>query len=212
MDNSSEWFYEKRYERVMKSLEKNNMSSYLVKDKNELLSLIDNIMIKNSKVGVGDSMTLFETGIIDYIRKNHYFLDKYKEGMSREEKDKLYLDNFSTDYFLASCNAITENGELYNVDGYANRVAPIIFGPKNVILVVGKNKIVKDMDEAILRVKNIAAPIDAKRLNKKTPCVKTGVCYDCKSPERICNVETIIKRQHIKDRIIVIIIKEDYGY
>ncbi|MEW9097269.1 MAG: lactate utilization protein [Clostridiaceae bacterium] len=215
MDKNVQWHQDLKVSELLKSLEKNNMKGFYIKTKEELIEKIKELIPHSSLVGVGDSMTLFETGIINLLRNGDYvFLDKYEEGLSMEDKNKLYTQCFSADTFLCSVNAITEKGELYNVDGYGARVAPMIFGPKQVIIVAGKNKIVKDLKEAENRIKNIAAPIDAKRLNKDTPCVKLGYCVDCQSQDRICNTYVVIKRQFdfLKDRIKVIIIDENLGY
>lgn len=213
MDNNTLWYMEKRIDRTIKNLNRRNMGGFFVKDKNELIMLLKKLIDDNSTVGVGDSMTLFETGVIDFLRKGDYvFLDKYRDGITSEEKKEIYLKNFSANTFMCSTNALTEDGELYNIDGNGSRVAPILYGPKQVILVAGINKIVKDIEEAEKRVRNYAAPIDAKRLNKDTPCTTLGYCVDCKSPNRICNDFTIIRGQFIKNRIKVIIVGEQLGY
>ncbi len=213
MDNNTLWYMEKRIDRTIKNLNRRNMDGFFVKDKNELITLLKKLIDDNSTVGVGDSMTLFETEVIDFLRKGNYvFLDKYRDGITSEEKRGIYLKNFSANTFMCSTNALTEDGELYNIDGNGSRVAPMLYGPKQVILVSGINKIVKDLEEAEKRVRNYAAPIDAKRLNKDTPCTTLGYCVDCKSPNRICNDFTIIRGQFIKNRIKVIIVGEQLGY
>ncbi|WP_346913315.1 lactate utilization protein [Clostridium sp.] len=213
MDNSTLWYMEKQIDRTIKNLKKRNMEGFFVKDKSELMMILKGLIDEKSTVGVGDSMTLFETGVIDFLRKGNYvFLDKYRDGITSEEKKEIYLQNFSTNTFMCSTNALTEDGELYNIDGNGSRVAPMLYGPKQVILVTGINKIVKDIEEAEKRVRNYAAPIDAKRLNKDTPCTTLGYCVDCKSPNRICNDFTIIRGQFIKNRIKVIIVGEQLGY
>ncbi len=213
MDNNTLWYMEKRIDRTIKNLNRRNMEGFFVKDKSELITLLKKLIDDNSTVGVGDSMTLFETGVIDFLRKGDYvFLDKYRDGITSEEKKEIYLKNFSANTFMCSTNALTEDGELYNIDGNGSRVAPMLYGPKQVILVTGINKIVKDIEEAENRVRNYAAPIDAKRLNKDTPCTTLGYCVDCKSPNRICNDFTIIRGQFIKNRIKVIIVGEQLGY
>lgn len=213
MDNSTLWYMEKRVDRTIKNLNRRNMEGFFVKDKSELITLLKKLIDEKSTVGVGDSMTLFETDVIDFLRKGNYvFLDKYREGITSEEKKDIYLQNFSANTFMCSTNALTEDGELYNIDGNGSRVAPMLYGPKQVILVTGINKIVKDIEEAEKRVRNYAAPIDAKRLNKDTPCTTLGYCVDCKSPNRICNDFTIIRGQFIKNRIKVIIVGEQLGY
>ncbi len=213
MDESVLWYKEKLIDRTIKNLNKRNMKGFFVKNKSELIKLLEEFIDEKSTVGVGDSMTLFETGVIDILRKGDYvFLDKYREGVTSEEKKEIYLQNFSADTFMCSTNALTEDGELYNIDGNGSRVAPMIYGPKQVIIVAGINKIVKNIDEAERRVRNYAAPIDAKRLKKDTPCTTLGYCVDCKSPNRICNDFTIIRGQFIKDRIKIIIVGEQLGY
>lgn len=213
MDKSISWFIEKQVERVINALEKHNMKGIFVKDEEELLEVLKGLIPENSIVGVGDSVTLLETGVLDFLRKGNYiFLDKYRDNITREEKKQLYIQNFSADTFLCSTNALTEEGELYNIDGNGSRVAPMIFGPKQVIIVAGINKLVQNLEEAEKRVRNYAAPMDAKRLNKDTPCTKLGHCVDCKSPNRICNDFVTITGQFVKDRITVIIVAKSLGY
>lgn len=213
MDKNIEWYVSKKIARTLEGLKNNNMTGYYVENREQLLKTLRNLISENSVVGIGDSMTLFETGVIDFLRNGKYmFLDKYRNDITSKEKKQIYIQNFSADTFICSTNALTENGELYNIDGNGSRVAPMIYGPKQVLLVASINKIVKNIDEAKNRVRNYAAPIDAKRLNKNTPCTKLGYCVDCKSPNRICNYFTIIARQFIKDRIKVIIVGENLGY
>lgn len=213
MDSNVSWYIEKQVERTINNLEKRNMGAYYVNDEVELLAKLKEFIPENSVIGVGDSMTLFETGIIDFLREGNYvFLDKYRESITSEEKKHIYIKNFSSDTFLCSSNAITEEGELYNIDGNGSRVAPMLYGPKQVVLVVGINKIVRDIETAEKRVRGYAAPIDAKRLGKDTPCAKLGYCVDCKSPNRICNDFVIIRGQFIKHRIKVIIVGKNLGY
>lgn len=213
MDTNISWFINKQVEKVIDSLEKNNMKGIFVKDEDELLEVIQELVEENSVVGVGDSVTLQETGVFDFLRKGNYtFLDKYREGVTSDEKKNIYIQNFSADTFLCSTNALTEDGELYNIDGNGSRVAPMIYGPKQVIIVAGINKLVRNKEEAEKRVRNYVAPIDAKRLNKDTPCTKLGHCVDCKSPNRICNDFVTITGQFVKDRIKVIMVGKVLGY
>ena len=213
VDKNVSWFIDKQVEKVIKSLEKNNMKGIYVKDEDELLEVIQNLIEEKSVVGVGDSATLQQTGILDLLRRGNYtFLDKYREGITSEEKKNLYLQNFSADTFMSSANALTEDGKLYNIDGNGNRVAPIIYGPKQVIIVVGINKLVRNEEDAEKRVRNYVAPIDAKRLNKDTPCTKLGYCVDCNSPNRICNTFVTITGQFAKERIKVVIVGKSLGY
>ncbi len=213
MDKNISWFINKQIEKVIDSLEKNNMKGIFVKDEDELLEVIQELIEEGSVIGVGDSATLQETGVLEFLRSGNYtFLDKYRKGITSEEKKRIYIQNFSADTFLCSTNALTEEGELYNIDGNGSRVAPMIYGPKQVIIVAGINKLVRNKEEAEKRVRNYAAPIDANRLNKDTPCTKLGHCVDCKSPNRICNDFVTITGQFVKDRIKVIIVAKALGY
>ena len=213
MDNNVIWSNELKINRTIESLKKNNMNGYYAKSREELINIIEGIVKSGSKVSCGGSMTLFETGVIEHLRCGRYeFLDRYKEGLTKEDVVDIYKKAFFADAYFVSSNAVTEKGELYNVDGNGNRVAAMLYGPDKVIVICGVNKIVKDVDEAIKRNRECAAPINAKRLNKKTPCTKVGYCMDCNSPERICNEYTLIKRQNNPERIHVIFLNENIGY
>lgn len=195
------------------NLGKNNMAGYYVESIFQLHELIRKFMPEGQTVGCGDSVTLEQTGVYEYVRNHHYnFLDKHQEGLSHEEKREIYLRNFRADTFLTGINAVTADGKLFNIDGNGSRVAPIIYGPKQVIAVVGTNKIVKSVDDAILRTRQIAAPLDAKRLGKETPCTTLGRCIDCHHSQRICNDFVLITGQFEKERIKVIFIDGNYGY
>lgn len=213
MDNNLKTVIRKRIDRTIKNLQKRNMNGYFVESEEELIEKLDELISDKQTVSVGGSMTLFETGVIDYLRKKDVtFLDRYKDGLKVDERRQLFRDVFSSDVFLTSSNAITEKGELYNVDGSGNRVAALIYGPDKVIIIAGYNKIVKDLEEANQRNKNIAAPANVVRLNMDNPCKDTGFCVNCNSEEKICNIYTVIDRQFNKDRIHVIFIDGEYGY
>ncbi|WP_461207017.1 lactate utilization protein [Clostridium sp. DL1XJH146] len=213
MDNNAKFVLEKRVERTIESLQKNNMDGYFVKNNEDLLNKIKELMNDGDTVAVGGSMTLFETGVIDFIRNGNYnFLDRYEQGLSKEGMMDVFKKSFLSDVYISSTNAITEDGELYNVDGNGNRVAAMIFGPDKVIVVAGVNKIVKDVEAAIERNRETAAPANAARLNRKTPCAKVGYCMDCSSPERICNAYTLIRKQGMRGRIHVIFVDSELGY
>lgn len=200
-------------ERVLKNLKRNNMAGYFVSDQTELINLIGSLIKHGSTVGCGDSITLEQTGVFNFLRNGNYnFYDKHKLGLTSEDKREIYLRNFSADTFITGSNAVTLDGKIFNIDGNGSRVAPMIYGPKQVIIVVGINKIVENVDAAIERARQIAAPLDAKRLNKDTPCTKTGKCIDCKHKQRICNDFVLIAGQFIENRISVIIINETLGY
>lgn len=213
MDNNLKWVKDEKLKRTIEALKKNNMNGYTVNSREELIDKIKELVHEGAVVACGGSMSLAEAGVMEHLRSGRYeFLDREKEGLTKEEINNIYRAAFSADAYFSSTNAITENGELYNVDGNGNRVAAMLYGPDKVILVVGINKIVKNLEEAINRNKFIAAPANTKRLNKKTPCAKVGYCMDCNSEERICNEYTLIKRQRVSDRIHVIFLNEELGY
>lgn len=213
MDKNLKAVFNKQVERTMANLVKNNMMAVYVENKDQVVDKVAELIKEGELVAVGGSMTLFETGIIDHLRIGRYnFLDRYMDELSSTQKEEIYKKSFFTDTYLTSTNAITENGELYNVDGNGNRVAAMIYGPKSVIVVAGINKIVKNVDEAVERVRRIAAPANSIRLNLSTSCTKTGYCVDCKTEDRICCTYTIFGRQRQKNRIKVILVGESLGY
>ncbi len=213
MDNHLKWYLDKKIERTIENLKKHNMLGIYIPNRKVLFEVLDDLISDESIIGVGDSVTVQELGVLDYIReRNVTFLDKYSAEYKGKDKKDLYRANFSADTFITGTNAITEKGELYNIDGNGSRVAPIIYGPDQVIVCVGMNKIVRDLKEAENRVRQLAAPIDAKRLGKNTPCTKVGYCVDCKHEERICNDFVVVTGQFQKDRIKVLIVEESLGY
>lgn len=211
-----------RIEKTIKNLEKNNIKGYFVESKEEVVPLIKTLVPEGSSVSNGGSETLKQTGVSALLESGIYdFTDR--RGLDGEALRECYIKAFGCDAFFCSSNAVTENGELYNVDGNSNRVACIVYGPKQVIMVVGKNKIVADINEAIERVKTTAAPANTKRLSCKTPCAAAGrcisldrensdICSGCAGDGRICCNYVISARQRHKDRIKVIIVNENLGY
>lgn len=189
------------------------MAGYYAHSIVQLHETIRSLIQKGETVGCGDSVTLEQTGVFDLMRCQDYiFLDKHKPGLSHEEKRELYLQNFRADTFLTGINAVTMGGCLFNIDGNGSRVAPILYGPRQVIAVVGTNKIVGSVDEAILRTRQIAAPLDAKRIGKDAPCTKLNKCIDCHHTQRICNDFVLVTGQFEKNRIKVVFIEGDYGF
>lgn len=198
---------------LIEAFKRNKISVSYFENRSLLLSHLMDSFPSDSMIGVGDSITLEELNLYQYFRDNFTnFLDKYNKNMSKAEKEALYLKNFEADYFISGVNAITETGAIVNLDGNGSRVAPIIYGPRQVWLISGTNKIVKDETEAIRRIRTIAAPMDAQRLGKNTPCSSTGICVDCKSPEKICNYWSVIRGQFNPERIKLLIVNEALGY
>jgi L-lactate utilization protein LutB len=195
--------------KVAEALERNNMKTHCVQTKDEARKLAMSMIKKNDVVGVGGSTTLEECGIIDALRAGYKFLD-WNKKLTPLKKEIVLKKTFFADVFLTGSNAVTEDGKLFNVDGRGNRMAAFMYGPKKVIVVVGKNKIVKDLTEARERMDTVSAPLNAKRLGKKTPCVTAGTCMDCDSPERICRYSVVTERLQ-PGKVDVIIINEDLG-
>lgn len=213
MDKNLEVIIKKRVDKIISALEKNNMDGYFVDDEEEAIAKIKEICHDGETVAVGGSESLSEVGVLDLLRSGKYnFLDRYEKGLTPEEMENIYRKTFFADTFFTGSNAITEEGFLYNVDGRGNRVAPMLYGPKKVVVVIGINKIVSNLEEAEIRMQKIAAPANCVRLNKTNPCTVTGECMNCSSKTRICNLYTVIKRQLTKGRISVIIVNKQLGY
>ncbi|MGB4590200.1 MAG: lactate utilization protein [Clostridiaceae bacterium] len=213
MDQHLNNLYQRKIEQVIVNLEKNNMKGTFIKDRESLINYMDEQIKDNATVAVGGSQTLFELDLINYIRnRNVEFFDRYEEGLSPQAVKNVFRKSFMADVYLTSTNALTSEGYLYSVDGTGNRVAATLYGPDKVYVIVGINKLVGSVEEAVARVEEKAAPANCTRLNRNTPCVKMGSCVDCKVPERICNEYTLIKRQGVKDRIEVLILPFELGY
>lgn len=170
--------------------------------------------LKPKSIGLGGSKSVVDTGVYAAIKeiKSIDLLDTYSSTLPPEESVEMRRQSLLTDLYITGTNALTEDGCLVNLDGLGNRVAAMIFGPKNVVVIVGRNKICTDLDQAMGRIKEYAAPVNAMRLNRKTPCAKTGYCADCKSPDRICNAWSVIEKSAPKNRIHVILVNEDLGF
>lgn len=200
-------------EKTIQNLRRHNMGGYYVETPEELLLLLDSLLKAGETIGCGDSLTLEQVGVFDFLRRGPYrFLDKYQPGLDSEQKREIYLQNFSADTFFTGVNAVITDGRLFNIDGNGSRVAPMLYGPGQVIVVTGTNKLTNTLEAAIDRARQVAAPLDAKRLQKETPCTKLGRCVDCNHVQRICNDFVLIAGQFVKDRIKVIFIEGDYGF
>ena len=213
MDKFSKGIMNKRLLKVKASLEKRRFLCDIVENKEEAKNLVKSLIPQGASISLGGSMTLEETGILSMVYDMDVnVLDRYEEGLDREQRNEVLRKGFTSDVLLTSTNALTLQGDLYNIDGSGNRVASMIFGPKKVIVVMGQNKLVADMDEAKKRLTHLAAPANAARLDKGTPCIELGFCADCNNEGRICSSYVTISRSHELHRIHVIIIKEEYGY
>ncbi len=212
----------KRLERTAENLRKNNMEAFIAADREEAYRIVEGILKPNDVISCGGSVTLAECGIDKLMSSGRYrFLDRSKAA-DREETEEIYRKAFSADVYLTSANAVTENGELYNVDGNSNRVAAICYGPKTVIFVVGCNKLVATVEDAVKRVKTHAAPPNAARLSCPTPCAATGECISlknggdmpsgCRSEGRICCNYVVSAWQRHPGRFKVVLVAEELGF
>lgn len=213
MDPNRQWWIEERAKKAVEKLESHDFKAIYVKTKEEAVDEIWRHITPKQKVGVGGSLTIRALGILEKLEaQGNILYNHWKPGLSKEESLQVRKSQMTSDLFLSSVNAITLNGELVNIDGAGNRVNSINFGPGKVILVAGYNKIVEDVQEAIKRIKNVAAPPNARRLNIDVPCAKLGKCVDCNSPNRICRVVMIHERKPSMTDVLVILIGEELGF
>jgi hypothetical protein len=212
MEQLERWFREKQSERTINALKKNNFEALYVSDSKAALEEVMKRIPDGATVGAGGSVTLTQVGLLDALKNRKIQLIlPLQQAKSDEERHELIRKSFSADVFLSSTNAVTEDGKLYNVDATGNRVGAMFIGPKKTIIVCGVNKMVKDLEAAEKRVREWAAPQNAKRLGKKTPCVETGVCSDCSSPDRICNIYVSLAKKPARTEVVVILVGENLG-
>ena len=216
MKNPIDNFWKFKLENVKESLESNNFEVFIADNsvdasKIVLEKIIPAIDIKS--ISWGGSMTFVGTGLYDTLKdqKDFKVLDTFDKYLSNDEKSQLRREALLTDLFITGTNAITEDGCLVNLDMIGNRVGALTFGPKNVLILTGRNKIVPDIESAMERIKNYVAPANVMRLDMRTPCIKTGECSECKSSARICNTWTITQKSFPQKRIKVVLINEDLG-
>lgn len=208
-----EIYYQKLADTVIKNLKKRQIEGFYCPTSEEAVTLSNDMIASGSTVSFGGSMTLSECGMMDALtNRSDITLYDRSTAKSPEEVTDIYHKALNADYFLMSSNAISATGELVNIDGNGNRVAALIYGPKQVIILAGMNKVTPDLASAMTRAKNTAAAPNATRLNRETPCVATGVCHDCQSPDCICANTVITRRGQIPNRIKVILIGQNLGY
>jgi L-lactate utilization protein LutB len=217
MDNPMHHYWDIRLQKTKKALEANNFDAYIADNKDLAKKLAyDTIIpaIAPQTISWGGSMTFVGTRLYEALKNDPRYtvLDTYDKSLSPEESLQRRRESLMVDLFITGTNAVTESGQLVNLDMIGNRVAALTFGPKQVILFIGRNKIVADREAAIARVKNYAAPVNVMRLDKKNPCAKTGHCENCSSPERICNTWTITEKCFPKNRVKVVLINEEMGF
>ena len=217
MDHPIQNYWDIRLQRLKKALEANNFDVYIADNKDLAKKLAYNTIIPAmapKTISWGGSVTFVGTRLYEALRNDPSYtvLDTYDKSLSPEQSIQRRRESLLVDLYVTGTNAVTENGELINLDMIGNRVAAITFGPKQVLIFVGRNKIVKNREAAFVRIKDYAAPVNVMRLDKKSPCGKTGRCENCSSPDRICNTWTITEKSFPKHRVKVVLINEAMGF
>ena len=208
-----QWHNDTFGEKVVKALEKNNFQAHYAVNRTVAIEKALSLIPAGATIGVGGSWTLKELGIPEQLAKNgHTVYDHNIPGLTMEESLALRRKELLSDVFLSGANAITLGGQLVNTDGSGNRVAAMSFGPKKVIVIVGVNKIVSDLDAAMERIETVAAPINNKRLDRPNPCTITGMCMDCQGSTRICNITSILHKRPPAIDFHVIVVGEELGF
>ena len=196
-------------QKVIKGLASRNMTGYYAADREEALKTALSLIPEGSSVTMGGAMSAHEIGLVDALKNGNYdFIDRD----AYEDKRAAMLAAYDADVFLASANAMTEDGVLVNIDGNSNRVSAIAQGPRKGVFIVGMNKVCSDLDGAMKRARNVAAPINAQRFGLSTPCAKTGACFDCKSPDTICCQFLITRFSRHAGRIHVVLVNDSLGF
>ncbi len=204
--------YEIQAQTMIKNMEKRNFEGYYVATAQEAKEKVLSLLEENAVIAWGGSMTMQEIGVFEELEKGNYTLIDRTKAKSPEEAREIYAKSVMADVYLMSTNAITLEGELINIDGNGNRVACLITGPKQVIIVAGMNKVCSDVKSGYQRVKDIASPPNSVRLNRNTPCAVTGKCENCFSPDCICSHTVVTRRCKDKGRIQIILVGEELGY
>lgn len=205
-------FYQKQANTIIKNLDRRGMQGFYCENKEQAVEKALEIMKADTSVAFGGSVTLGEMGLIDVLKEKGYEIIDRTLAKTPEERKEIYGKSVMADYFLMSTNAITLDGQLVNIDGNGNRVACLITGPEHVIVFTGMNKVVTSLEEGINRVHNIAAPPNAVRLGRNTPCGATGVCTECFGEDCMCSHTVITRKSNPKGRIVVVLIGEELGY
>ncbi|SET22235.1 lactate utilization protein [[Clostridium] polysaccharolyticum] len=210
--NPKKQAYEKLANTIIEKFETRGIEGYYCDNKEEALEKAISLIEKGSTITWGGSETLKEIGMLEAIHNGEYILYDRAEAKTKEESRAFYGKAVTADYFLMSSNAVTQDGQLVNIDGAGNRLSLLIYGPENVIVVAGMNKVVKDVDEGIVRTQNVASPPNTIRLNKDTGCRELGKCVNCLKDDCICCQVVITRKSRVKNRIKVILVGEELGY
>ncbi len=217
MQNPVDNFWRLKLQSVKENLEKNNFEVFLAETAEDakdiaLNDILPNLAFKSNSWG--GSMSFVGTGLFHALkdREDLDVLNTFNRKLTYDEMMDLRRQSLMVDLYITGTNAVTEAGHLVNLDMIGNRVAAIMWGPKHVLLIIGRNKICGDLEDAMYRIKNFAAPVNTMNLDKKTPCKKTGICHDCNSPDRICNYWAITEKSFVKKRIKILLVNEDLGF
>ncbi|UCG91777.1 MAG: lactate utilization protein [candidate division WOR-3 bacterium] len=212
-NTARDWYHECVLLHVLKSLEKRNFAASYFQTIDAMNKNLLKIIPRSATVGVGGSVTIRELGILEKLEKRgNTVFHHWKKGLTETTDREMRIQEGQADYYLTSANAITLDGDIINIDGIGNRVAAMIYGPQNVIITVGYNKIVSSIDDGMRRSKDIAAVMNAKRIDAKTPCATTGICVDCNAKHRICRVTTIIQYRPWQTNISVMLVNKELGF
>src|SRR4030042_2454797 len=210
MDPIKQWWIEEKAKKAIEKLVAHDFKAIYVKTREEAGQEILKHITPKQRIGVGGSLTIRELGILEKLEAQGYTVyDHWKPGLSKERTLEIRRSQMTSDLFLSSANAVTLSGEIVNIDGFGNRVNSTVFGPGKAILVAGYNKIVEDVQEAIKRVKNVVAPLNARRSNIDVPCAKLGRCVDCNSLNRLCRIIMIHERKPVLSDVLVILVGEE---
>lgn len=194
---------------LVKNLAKRNMTGYYAHDAKEALEIALSLIPEGAKITMGGCQSAIDIGLVDVLKTGNY---AYCDREAAADKRAAMLFAYDADVFLSSCNAITKDGVLVNIDGNSNRVSALAYGPKKVVMIVGMHKVTADVDSAVKRARNEAAPINATRLHCNTPCTKTGSCTDCMTPDTICCQFLLTRYSRHADRIHVILVDAPVGF
>lgn len=207
------WLWESIGTKCVENLKKNGFDAHFVQSKEEANDLILRLISSYQSFGFGGSSTTRELGIVEVLQsRGKTVFDHWQKNLSPEQDMTLRRNQLQADCFFCSANAISVTGEIVNVDGVGNRTSAMAFGPKKVVIIAGMNKVTHDLESALRRIKEVAAPMRAKSLQLETPCAKTGVCADCHVPQRICRITTILHRKPAKTDISVVLINKSFGF
>lgn len=217
MDKPIERYWEKRLNRLKQALESNNFEVYLATNHTDTKRIVQEEILNKTGaklISWGGSKTAADLGLIQALKEDSTleFIDPFERNITLEDSLERRRQALFADLFITGTNAVTETGHLVNLDRTGNRIAAITFGPKFVVILLGRNKIVSDLDEALFRIKNYAAPLVAMRIKAKTPCAVSSYCEDCKTPDRVCNTWSIVEKSYPKGRIKVVLMNQEAGF